>query len=198
MKLDSLFSSLLSLSWCSFGLGWGGGLSWGSWSLGWSGGLLGWGSWGLGWSSSLDWSLSWGSWLGGGGLGLLGSLLLLEVLGEELLVSDMSLLTSLPSVLLDLLVDSLSSNSLLGDESLNLWGLVESLVSVDEFSLDNVLSNIIDLLSEGERLDDVVGSLWSESSWSLNVGESFDLGVSLDENLKGNDGKIWSANASSA
>jgi hypothetical protein len=55
------------------------------------------------------------------GLGLLGSLLLLEVLREELLVGDVSLLTSLPSVLLDLLIDRLSSDSLFGNESLDVW-----------------------------------------------------------------------------
>ena len=128
-KTNSLLSGLL---------GWSSSLSWSS-GLGWGGGLLGWC-----WLGSSNW-------LSNGGLGLLGSLLLLEVLGEELFVSNVVLLGALPSVLLDVLVDSLSSDSLLGNESLDLWGLVEGLVSSDEFSSDNVLSNIVNLLSKSER-----------------------------------------------
>jgi hypothetical protein len=196
----SSFLSLLLLS----GLGWGSwggsGLSWGS--LGWSG--LSWGS--LSWSSlgwgGLGWGgLSWGSW----GLhwlwswvGLLGgSLLLLEVLGEELLISDMSLLGLDPGLLLVSLVDELSSDSLLGDESLNAWGLVEGLVTELDLSSDNVLSNIILGLSENESLSNVVGSLWSKSSWSLDIGKADNVLLSLDENLEGDNGKIWAADASS-
>ena len=166
------------LSWSS--LSWGG-LSWGS--LG-GGGLLDWGSWGLG----SNWL--WGRFLGGG-------LLLLEVLGEELLVSDMGLLGLNPVLLLGLLVDNLSSDSLLGDESLNAWRLVEGLVTSLDLSSNDVLSDIILSLSENESLSNVSSSLWSESSWSLDVGKSNNVLISLDENLKGDDGKIWTANASS-
>jgi len=163
------------------------------------GGLLGWGSWG--WSWSLDWGL--GDWLGfllllegEVELGLLGSLLLLEVLGEELLISDAGLFAGLPSVLLDLLVEGLSSDSLLGDESLDLWGLEEGLVASLDFSSDNVLGHIV-LLSEGESLSDGVGSLWSKSSWSLDISEAGNLTVSLLEDLEGDDRKVWSTDASS-
>ena len=197
-------SSLLSLLLVS-GLGWGslwgwglllwggGGLSWSS--LSWSGlswgslggsGLLDWGSWGLG---SNNWL--WGSFLGSG-------LLLLEVLGEELLISDMSLLGFDPLLLLGLLVDNLSSDSLLGDESLNTWRLVEGLVTSLDLSSNDVLSDIILSLSEDEGLSNVSSSLWSESSWSLDVGKSSNVLISLDENLKGDDSKIWSTDASSA
>ena len=195
------WSSGLSWSWSWGFLGWGSSLSWGGTLLGWSSGL-GWGSlsWsGLGWGS-LDWSgLNWGSSLL---LSLIGGLLLLKVLGEELLISDMSLLRLEPSVLLGSLVDSLSSDSLLGDESLDLWGLVENLIVFalnlhGDGSSDNVLGDIILSLSEDESLSDVLGSLWSESSWSIGVGESSNLSLTLDEDLKGNDGKIWSADASS-
>lgn len=195
------WSSGLSWGWSWGFLGWGSGFSWGSTLLGWSSGL-GWGSlsWsGLGWGS-LDWSgLNWGSSLL---LRLIGGLLLLKVLGEELLISDMSLLRLEPSVLLGSLVDSLSSDSLLGDESLDLWGLVEHLIVfalnlLGDGSSDNVLGDIILSLSEDESLSDVLGSLWSESSWSIGVGESSNLSLTLDEDLKGNDSKIWSADASS-
>jgi hypothetical protein len=69
------------------GLGWGGSFSWGG-SLGW-GGLLGWGSWG---GNNL-WLNSWVSFLGS-------SLLLLQVLGEEFLISDMNFLGLNPLLLL--------------------------------------------------------------------------------------------------
>lgn len=99
-SLLSLLGSLSILGWSGlWSWGWGGGfLSWGS-GLGWSGTLLGRGS-SLGWGglswSSLSWSsLGWGS-LSWGLLGLcdslIGGLLLLKVLGEELLVSDMGFL----------------------------------------------------------------------------------------------------------
>lgn len=140
--------------------------------------------------SDNDWGSDWC------GFGLLGSLLLLEVLGEELLVSNVGLLSSLPLVDLDSLVDDLSSDSLLGDESLDLWCLVEGLVSSLDLSSDNVLGDIV-LLSKSESSSDVVSSLWSESSWSLVVSESFDFTLALDENLECDDSKIWSTNASS-
>ena len=198
VSISSLLSLLLGIglggSWGWGGLGWGG-LGWSSlsWSgLSWGGflgiGLLGWGSWGLGWS----WS--WG-WLWMGLLG--GSLLLLQVLGEELLVGDGGLLGFNPSLLLDSLVHNLSSDSLLGDESLDAWRLVEGLVTSLDLSSNNVLSDIILSLSENESLSDVVGSLWSESSWSLSIGKSGDVLISLDENLEGNNGKIWATDASS-
>ena len=114
----------------------------------------------------------------------------------------MSLLRLEPSVLLDSLVDSLSSESLLGDESLDLWSLVEDLIILALFlpgdgSSDNVLGNIILSLSEDESLSDVLGSLWSESSWSVGVGKSSNLSLTLDEDLKGNNSKIRSTDASS-
>jgi len=85
---------------------------------------------------------------------------------------------------------------------LDLWGLVEHLIVFalnlhGDGSSDNVLGDIILSLSEDESLSDVLGSLWSESSWSIGVGESSNLSLTLDEDLKGNDGKIWSADASS-
>ena len=68
---------------------------------------------------SLGWGGGWG--LGSSGVLLGGGLLLLEILGEDLLVVLMSLFTCLPSEVLVSLHDCLSSNSGLGDESLNLW-----------------------------------------------------------------------------
>jgi hypothetical protein len=80
---------------------------------------------------------------------------------------------------------------------LNRWGFVVSLVSSFDFSSDNVLSNIILTLSEGESLNDVGNSLWSKSSWSLSIGEASDVLLSLNENLEGDDSKIWATDATS-
>jgi len=203
--IEVSISSLLSLSLLlglGWGVGWSGSLGWGS-GLGW-GGSLSW-SGNLGWGGNLSWGgglLGWGSW--GGNLwlnnwgGFLGSsLLLLQVLGEEFLISDVSLLGFDPGLLLVSLGDDLSSDSLLGDESLDAWRFEEGLVTNFNLSSDDVLSNLILSLSEDESLSNVIGSLWSKSSWSVAIGKSDNVLISLDEDLKGDDGKIWAANASS-
>ena len=138
--------------------------------------------------------------LGDGSLGsvllLVGSLLLLEVLGEELLVSDVSLLGGLPGVNLALLEESLSSDSLLGDESLDLRGLVEGLVALLDLSADNELGDIVDL-SKSISLSDLTGSLGAKSSGLIRVGETSNFAGTLLEDLKGNDAKIGTADATS-
>ena len=113
-----------------------------------------------------------------------------------------------PSVLLQLLLKSLSSEPLLGDESLDLTSLGGLLLDLPLFvtlllldrsldlSPDNVLSHIV-LLSESESSSDAADSLWSESSWSLRVGESSTLSLALLKNFEEKNSKIWSANETS-
>ena len=163
----------------------------------------------------LDWSLHWGS---GGSLdGSSGdnflwllflcrcgfssgvsvcSLSFLDVLGEDLVVLSLELLWFLEAVDLCSLDKSLPSESLLGNESLDVGWLVESLVSLLDLSSNNVLSNVV-LLSESENLADVAGSLGSESSLSSLVGNTFDFSVSLLDDLEWDDSKIGSADAAS-
>lgn len=43
----------------------------------------------------------------------------------------------------------------------------------------------------------MTGSLRSESSWSLGVGESLDLTLALLKNFKEKNGKVWSTDAAS-
>jgi len=193
-----LFNFLLLFLWSFF-------LGWLDLSLGWSFlFLLGWLGWGFGWCFSWSsWLLlflnnwSW-SWIGS----LFGSFLFLKIFGEEFFISNVSLLILLPGINSRSLVENLSSNSLLSDKSLDLWCFIESLfgsvlafLSV-VFSSDNVLSNII-LFSENESGSNVRCSLWSESSWSLAISESWNLSFTLNQNFKSNDGKIWSTDASS-
>ena len=154
----------------SSSLGWGGGLSWGSGGgLGWSsdlswggfgwgssdlcgsslgcillffsdlnlGGSLGWCSWGFRWS---NWCWSRSS--NGSLRNLLGSLFLGE-LRKEFLVFLGGFLGVLVSVLNISSVELSSSKTSLSDESLDLGGLVESLVFSLDFTFNNVLTNII-------------------------------------------------------
>lgn len=143
-----------------------------------------------------------GSSLGGGSLNLNGlvsavsSLSLLDVLGEDLVVLCLVVLGLLVSGELVSLFESLSSESLFSDESLDLGGLVESLVTLLDLSSDNVLSHVV-LLSQGEGLSDGGGSLGAESSGLVSIGHTFDFGVSLLDDSEGNDGEIRAADAAS-
>jgi hypothetical protein len=80
--------------------------------------------------------------------------------------------------LLGLLDDVLSPESLLSDQPLDLGGPVEGLVALLDLALDNVLPDVV-LFAEGKGLSDVVSSLRSESLGYVDVGESFDLLLSL-------------------
>jgi hypothetical protein len=132
----------------------------------------------------------------GGGVSVMMSLSFLDVLGENLIVLGLLLLGLLEFVELLLLDESLSSESLLGHESLDLGGFVESLVTLLNFSSHDVLSNIV-LLSEVEDFSNVVGSLGAESSWLVTISNTFDLLVTLLDDSEGNDGKIWATDAAS-
>jgi hypothetical protein len=181
LLIHSLLSFLSGLGWSSgSGIGWSG-FGWSSFS--WSG---------FSWSG-FSWGSCW-SWLSG----FLGGFLFLKIFREEFLISDVSLFVGFPGVNSVSSVENLSSNSLLGDESLNIWGFVESLsILLSNLSSDNVLSDIIGL-SKDKSFSNVSGSLWSKSSWSLGIGKSFNFTFSFDENSEGNDRKVSSTDASSA
>ena len=119
---------------------------------------------------------------------------LLDVLGEDLIVIGSELLGLLESLDLGLLGELLSSESLLGHESLDLGALVESLVTLLDLAADNILSDII-LLAESEHLADVAGSLGTESA-GLGIGcHTLDVSVTLLHDLKGDHGKIGATDA---
>lgn len=128
-------------------------------------------------------------------LGVVGSPLL-DVGGQGLFVLGPELLLLLVSEHLGLLDHSLSPESLLGNESLDLGGLVEGLVALLDLAPHDVLPHVVGL-AESEHLPDVVGSLGSELPGLLAVGDAFDLGVSLLGDLQGDDGQVGSANAPS-
>jgi hypothetical protein len=144
-----------------------------------------------------------GSSLGGGSLDFNGlsntvsvCLSLLDVLGEDLVVLDLVDLGLFVSGELVSLFDSLSSDSLFSDESLDLGGFVESLVTLLDFSSDYVLSHIV-LLSQGEGLSDGRGSLGAESSGLVTIGNTFDFGITLLDDSESNNGEIGTADAAS-
>lgn len=73
---------------------------------------------------------------------------------------------------LDYSVDSLSSESLVGDESLDLRGLNSGLLAfLLDLSSDNVKSDVVILL-QVEELSDVVGSLGTKSSGLLVISQT--------------------------
>jgi hypothetical protein len=71
------------------------------------------------------------------------SLLLLDVLGENLVVLGSVFSLLLEAFDLASLGENLSSESLLGNESLDLGRLVEGLITLLDFTSNNVLSNVV-------------------------------------------------------
>ena len=129
--------------------------------------------------------------------GLAGSLSLLDDLGDELLVLHGLLRALLGLSGSSVLADGLAADSLLGHETLDLWGLPEGLVTSLDGSVSNVLADIILGLVEVEEGSNLASSLLLESVWSVDVGDTSDVLLSLLDNREGNDSEVWSADASS-
>ena len=129
------------------------------------------------------------------GLVMLNSLFL-DILRKNFVILCSCFLLLLESVLLFFLVGSLSPESLFSDESLDLGGFIEGLVTLLDFSPHDVLSHII-LLPQGEHLSDVISSLGSKSSGLITISDSLDLCFSLLGDLESNNCKIRSTNAPS-
>ena len=121
--------------------------------------------------------------------------LLLDVLGEEGLVLLLALLGGLEAVLGVLLDGALSAESLLGDEALDLWRLVEGLVLALDLSLHDVLADVVLLLVESELLDNVISSLHTESVGTLDVSDTLDLLVALLDNPEEEGGDLGADDA---
>jgi hypothetical protein len=122
-------------------------------------------------------------------------LLLLGVLGEDSFV----LLNSLAGVLVTvnglLLNHVLASDTGLGDEALDLGGLVESLVGTLDFASNNVLADIILLLVKTEALNDIVSALLTETAGSMVVSNTFELVITLLDDAEENSSKVGAENA---
>ena len=130
--------------------------------------------------------------------GRLLGLLLLNVLGEELLVLLGVFLSGSAAGGLVLLDGPLAAETLLSNEALNLGGLEESLVGTLDFTADNILADIILLFVKSEDLNDVVAALHAESVGALNVGDTLEVLVALLDNFKEESTDIWANDAASA
>mmetsp|Transcript_7655 Transcript_7655/g.8350 ORF Transcript_7655/g.8350 Transcript_7655/m.8350 type:complete len:221 (+) Transcript_7655:630-1292(+) len=109
----------------------------------------------------------------------------------------MGLLGVFPSVFLGLLDDSLSSQSELSDQSLDLGGLVGSLLAfLDDFSTDNIFTRIV-LLLQTEELSDLVGSLGTQLVRSGSVSQTNNFVITLLDDLQGENTDIGANNATS-
>ena len=93
------------------------------------------------------------------------------------------------------LVLVLSAETGLGDETLDLGGLIESLVLALDLTGNNVLANIVLLLVEREGLDDVVSSLGTEAVGTLNIGNTSDLLLTLLNNTEEDGSEVSTDNA---
>jgi hypothetical protein len=124
------------------------------------------------------------------------SLTLVQTLSQQLGVLSSSISLGLSVLNLQGLQVSLSLQNLWSDQSLDLWSLGVLLLTLDNLSSDDVLSNVI-LLGQTEELSDVVSSLWTQSLWNLDIGQTLELTVTLLDDNKGQDGKIWTNNGTS-
>jgi len=127
---------------------------------------------------------------------LSGGTLLGSVLLEELLVGLGGVARGLDSVDLASLEGLLSADSLLGDHSLDVRGLVVGLVTLLDFTVDDVFADVVELSVESEGVDDSHASLSSESVGSVDIVASGNVLVSLLDNAESNDGKIGAGDAS--
>lgn len=150
-------------------------------SLGW----LGWGSFDLNWLSSGD--LGSIGLLGGGDTG---SLLLLNVLVEQLFVFFDVGFGGLVAVLLVTLDHELSAEALLGDESLDLGGLPEGLIFALDGAAVHVLANVVLALDESVHFCDLGSSLGGESVGVFAIGAALDLLLTLLDNREEDDGEV--------
>ena len=107
--------------------------------------------------------------------GLLLGFLFLGVLGEQLLVLFKTITGGLVAADYLSFVLSLSAETGLSDETLDLGRLVESLVLSLDLAANNVLANIILFLIKGEGLDDLVSALDTKAVGAFYVGHSFDV-----------------------
>ena len=113
--------------------------------------------------------------MGGGLCGLLLGFLFLGVLGEQLLVLLETITGGLVTADYLSLVLSLSAETGLSDEALDLGRLVESLVLSLDLAANNVLADIVLFLVKGEGLDDLVSALDTKAVGAFNVGHSLDV-----------------------
>jgi len=124
-----------------------------------------------------------------------GSLLLLGILGEELLIALSGSLGVSPALASLLLDNVLAAEALLRDNTLDAWALVDGLVSALDLTLDNIAGAIVLLAVKGESLNDVTAALGTETIGAINVGDTVNLLLTLLDNTEEDSSQIRADNA---
>jgi len=140
--------------------------------------------------------------LGSGGGGSLlfcsdgaSGLLLLDVGGDQLLVLGGGLFAGLEAGKLLSLGELLATETLLGDEALDLGGLVVGLVSALDFTASDVAAHVVLLLVEAEDGGNLVLSLLEEARGNFFVGAASDGLVTVLLDLEGDHDKVGAGDA---
>ena len=96
-------------------------------------------------------------------------------------------------------MDSLSADSNISDESLDFWCFLSGLsVSGSPFSSDDTfLGEFNFIFLQSKQFSDFVGSLWSQMSWDVGVGESWNIVFSFLGDGEGQNSDVISDNTSS-
>ena len=128
-------------------------------------------------------------------LSMPGSLLLLDELGEDLLVLLVGSLGVSPAGLGVLLNDVLAAKASLRDHALDLGALVDGLVTSLDLTLDNVTRDIILLSVKSEGLDDVTTALGTETVGAVNIGDTVDVLLTLLDNTEEDSSQVRADNA---
>ena len=118
------------------------------------------------------------------------SLLLLDVLGEELLVLLVGLSRALGLGIPVALHNVLAAETGIGDEALDLGGLVEGLVTTLDLTAHYVAAHIVLLLVEAEGLHDAHAGLGALAVGALNVGDAIDVLLALLDHAEEESGDV--------
>ncbi len=120
----------------------------------------------------------------------------LDELGQEFFVVGSSIFGKLVAFELDLFVQLLPSDSLVSHESLDLRGLVESLVTFLDLASHHILSHVVGF-TEGEDFADGGGSFRAESAGLFSVSNTGNLLLSFLDNSQSDHREIGAGDASS-
>lgn len=91
--------------------------------------------------------------------------------------------------------NKLSAQSLLGDESLNLWGLPKGLVFALNSAAIHILADVVLTLNESIHLTNLGGSLRGKSVGVITICAASDLLLALLLNCKENDSEVCAVDA---
>lgn len=130
-----------------------------------------------------------------GSLSFLLGLLLFGILREEFFVLLKIITSSLVTVNNSCFVLSLTAETGLSNESLDLGWFVVSLVFAFDFTFNNILAHIVLLFVKSKGFDDIVSAFGTKTVWSLNISDTGDFLLSFFHNTEEDSSKISTNNA---